>query len=150
MVRIMARQVLWLDNECSYLSPYREVLEEESCEVTFATTVSEAESLVQTRRYDLLILDVMIPTKNVVEETLYPPDQTDRGLRTGLVFYRRMKDRLDGLATEVLVLTVRLDQDILSEFLAAGLPRGCFATKFQLRHLEVFRQRVKTILGEST
>jgi len=145
----MTKQVLWLDNDAAYLRDYQDLLAEEGFEVTLATSVSEAEACIETRRYDLLIIDVMIPTKSETEERLYPPDRTDKGFKTGLVFYRRMKSRLDSLGSDVLVLTVRLDQDILSEFLEAGLPRECFATKFQLREAEAFRRKVKAVLGES-
>lgn len=145
----MGKKVLWLDNDSAHVLEYQELLEEEGYEVTSATSVSQAEALLETKRYDLVILDVMIPTKSAAEEKLYSPDGTDKGFKTGLVFYRRMKEKLEGRGSEVLVLTVRLDQQILSEFIEAGLPRECFATKFSLRESEVFRLKVRTMLGES-
>jgi CheY-like chemotaxis protein len=144
----MAKRVLWLDNDKAYLGPYVKAMRELGYKVELATSVPEAESLVQSssehsKPYDLLILDVMIPTKTALEERMYPPDKTDHGFKAGLLFYERNKEKLKNAGTHVLVLTLRIDRDIYQEFVKAGLPEGCFATKFALRDVPVFTQWIK-------
>ena len=144
----MSKQILWLDNDPSYLETYDEDLKESGFEVTIVTTVTAAERLVENKRYDLLLLDVMIPTKSEAEEKLYPPEITDAGLKTGLIFYRRVKGKLDEQHTPVLVMTVRLDSGILDEFIDAGLRPENFCTKMSLRERPVFIEKVREVLAE--
>ena len=145
----MAKRILWLDNDPAYLETYEEALRESGFEVTLTTTVTAAERLLAKEKYDLLILDVMIPTKSEAEENFYPPETTDSGLKTGLLFYRRMKARLDEQRTPVLVMTVRLDSGILDEFVDAGLERENFCTKMSLRERPTFISKVSEILGNN-
>ena len=142
----MAKDVLWLDNDVSFVIPYKEQLEAEGYHVTVVRTVSEASRKVHTYTYDLIILDVMVPTKGEAEEREYPPTETESGHKTGLVFYRRIRSKLPA-HTKVFVLTVMLDESVKAEFLAAQLPAGNFATKFSLRTVKDFRQRVNSIMN---
>lgn len=144
----MSKRILWLDNDPAYLETYEEALKESGFEVEIVTTVTAAERLIESKEYDLLLLDVMIPTKNEAEENLYPPETTDSGLKTGLLFYRRMKAKLDQLKTPVLVMTVRLDSGILDEFVKAGLKPDNFCTKVALRERPVFIDKVKEVLSD--
>ncbi len=138
----MSSKILWIDNDPAYIDPYVKGLESIGHKVMVATTVIGAESALKADVYDLVILDVMIPTKSDAEEELYRPRETDFGHRTGLVFYRRNKERLARNKTQTLILTVRLDKTILDEFLEEGLPRECFATKLNLRDIQAFLDRV--------
>ena len=141
----MSKRVLWVDNDPAYIRIYVDELIDNSYEVTVVKSVAEAESLVATNSYDLLILDVMIPTVDDKEELDYPPEQTDYGHKTGLLFYKRMKARLEENNTPVLVMTVRLDRDINDEFVQAGLPRERISTKFALRDVGDFMNMVESI-----
>jgi CheY-like chemotaxis protein len=138
-------KILWVDNDPAYISPYIEALEDRGSIVTVVTTAIDAESALNKERYDLLILDVMIPTKSEREEEIYHPEETEYGLKTGLIFYRRNKERLTKTKTQILVVTVRLDKGILDEFMEEGLPRECFSSKLDLSNVEIFLDRVAAL-----
>jgi CheY-like chemotaxis protein len=145
---MMSVRVLWLDNDLAYLEPYVEALTDEGYAVTVVASVGEAEYRLKREQFDLVILDVMIPTKDDKEEVDYTPDDTEQGQKTGLVFYRRVRDLLARLKTRVLVMTVRLDEDVLNEFRNYDLPRDRFATKFALREVDVFLDKVNSVLND--
>ena len=142
----VTKKVLWLDNDSAYLEDYVKTLEGAGYVVKVVTNVTAAENELQKGRYDLLLLDVMIPTKSESEEELYPPEATDSGLKTGLVFYQRMKSVLEAGHTAVLVMTVRLDSGILEGFVEAGLDRGQFSTKMALRETQTFMAKIEKII----
>lgn len=142
-------RILWLDNDVNYLMPYVEELKREGFDVTVVRTVGEAEFRLDDPkgvRYDLLILDVMIPTKNESEEADYPPEETAHGYRTGLVFYRRRKKALAAAGMKILVFTVVLEDEVCNDFTAEGLPEENYATKYSLRDASAFLRRVRSIL----
>jgi CheY-like chemotaxis protein len=138
-----AGRILWIDNDPAYLSPFKKALELLGYEVAIVTTVSDAENVVKDGSYDLVILDVMIPMTEKDEEA-YSPTLTDFGYKTGLVFYNRNRDLLLARSLPVMVLTVRLDQGVVDEFVEAGLPRQCFATKYELRDVESFLGKIRS------
>lgn len=142
----MLKQVLWLDNDVAYIAPYRDELEESGYKVTSVRTVGEADFRLRNGKYDLLILDVMVPTKGDEEEKDYPPAKTDFGHKTGLVLYLQKKRELDAAKTKVFVFTVRLDESVKDEFIAADLPLTNFATKFALRDVADFLKKVQLIM----
>src|SRR6185369_15035515 len=143
----MSKQVLWLDNDVAYVTPYKEALEEADYCVTLVRTVGEAGRRMHENPYDLVILDVMVPTKSEEEEKVYPPSDTDSGTKTGLVFYRRFRQEFNARQTRVFVFTVILDEGVKKEFLAAGLPLTNFATKLALREEADFLERIRTIMS---
>ncbi len=145
----MTKRVIWLDNDTDYLSPYIDELKDNDFEIRVSKSVLEAETFIKENKYELLILDVMIPTVNEEEEKFYPVKETQYGHQTGLCFYKRMKKVLDEKKTAVLVNTVRLDQQIKDEFQQAGLPKENFATKFALRSTDEFLDKVNSILKKS-
>lgn len=143
----MPKKILWLDNDAAnYLEPYVGALRDEGYDVDVAPTLSRADYLLRSRRYDLLILDVMIPTRAAEEEERYPPELTDYGHKAGFVFYELNKGLLDANSTHVLVLTVRLDSDILAEFIKTGLPRACFATKYDMREIGNLLKKIRDLI----
>lgn len=144
----MSKRALWLDNDRAYIKPYEDALIGAGYDLTVFRTVGEADSSVRNNSYDLVILDVMVPTKGAEEEKLYPPEETDFGHKTGLVFYRRVKELLDDAQSKVLVMTVRLDESVKDEFIKAGLPNQNFATKFALRDAAVFLNKIKSVMTE--
>jgi CheY-like chemotaxis protein len=144
--REMPQSVIWLDNDPGWLTPYVESLESSGFVVKIITSVLEAEHEVSAGNYNILILDVMIPTMSPEEEELYPPLVTKMGCQTGLIFFKRMKDTLAANNTQVLVVTVRLDKTIVDEFVKAGLPRERLQTRLALREAPVFVRVVKSVL----
>src|SRR5215213_5948959 len=130
-------RVLWLDNDQSKTEPYVYHLRQTGdFMVDGAPTVTEAERLMQSNAYDLIILDVMIPVTRAEESSAYLPEQTDNTHKTGLVFYRKHAARLAQAGTRIVVLTVRIDDAIRREFAAAGLPVNAFRSKLELRHVQ--------------
>ena len=142
-------RLLWLDDNLAQIEVLAEALRAKGHEVKVVTTLEEAESLLGTHTYHLLILDVMVPTWSAEEEERYSPEATERGLKTGLIFYRRAQEMLRQKGTAVLVLTIRRERELLEAFMEAGLPEHCFATKFALRNPERFVEKVENILGET-
>ncbi|HWT00833.1 MAG TPA: hypothetical protein VN256_11355 [Pyrinomonadaceae bacterium] len=145
----MAKQIIWFDNDPAYINPYVNALAEEGYGVYVAETVTEAEEALTANRYDLLILDAMIPTKNEEEEEKFPPEETDRGLKMGLIFYKHWKEALDRAGTRVLAITVRIDETIQNEFMKLGLPPEGFARKTKIKRVQDVMQRVKALIGDA-
>lgn len=141
------RKVLWFDDNLAFIAPYVRVLQRKGYDVEVVADLTGAEELVTTKAFDLLILDVMIPTWNEEEEKRYPPAETERGYLTGVLFFRFMKDALNRNGTNVLVVTSRLDEDVLEAFRDEGLPEHCFARRIDLRDVEVFLDKVSEVLG---
>ncbi len=145
----MSLRVLWLDNDLANVEPWVETLKDEGFEPDVVETVAEAEKALSTNKYDLLILDVMIPTMNDQEELRYKPEITALGNKTGLLFYKFNKETFEKTGTKVLIMTVRLDKVIMDEFINAGLPKNSYATKYELRKAPVFIKKIQSILNSS-
>jgi CheY-like chemotaxis protein len=147
------QRILWVDNDGGRIEAFVGRLRD-SYDVTVVSTVSEAEIAVAPaspppsgdgRLFDLVILDVMIPTENAKEEVAYPPDETDDGLCTGLLFYKKMRQQLAGVA--VMVFTVRIDKDIKRAFYESGLPQRNFVSKMEVPRWPDFEKRVRELIG---
>lgn len=128
-----AWQILWIDNDRAYIRPHVKALEAEGYQVTILDTVSEATNLLTESDYDLVILDVMIPMSELDEADGYSPELTDCGHKTGLAFYIRNRDSMIERHIPVMVVTIRIDQSVVDEFIAAGLPQRCFVNKYSVR-----------------
>jgi|ERR1051325_10464640 CheY-like chemotaxis protein len=143
------KRVLWIDNDPAYLRPYLEEFEDSEYEVDVAAAVSDGATLLHTRAYALLILDVMIPTRSLEEENDYSPEDTKLGYCTGLVFYRRHREFLMQQRIAALVLTIRLDEPMREEFFASGLPRNAFATKYDMSDPAVLVEKVRSLVDRT-
>jgi len=145
----MPKTILWLDNDSAYIKVYAKYLEEqpEPFTVTIASTITDAQTLLASRVFDLLILDVMVPTTTEQEEQAFPPDLTDHGLKTGLTFYATQKDTLDQAGTKVLVLTARIDEGIKQGFEAVGLGSDQLVEKPEVGDVDDFLSIVQRVLG---
>ncbi len=141
------KSILWLENEKNYEMPYIRRLESRGFDLEVVETVTEAQQALGRKRFDLLILDVMVPTRSREEEEIFQPRDTDLGAKTGLYFYQRMKSTLDESGTKVLVYTVRIDSDTMNGFLDSGLPADCYETKLSLRHVPDFDRKICEMLG---
>ena len=140
--------ILWLDNDVSYVEPYLGVLTDEGYSATVVPDVSGAEELLRAGRFRLVIVDVMIPLQTAEEERHYEPNLTDRGHRTGVLFYKRWRAALAELDTKILVFTVRLDRKIRDDLRAVGLGEDSFATKMSLRDAQLFLQKIRNLIGD--
>jgi CheY-like chemotaxis protein len=146
----MSKRILWLDNDPAYVTVYKSYLEDQPQQyvVNLVPTITEAEKYLAEGKYDLLILDAMIPTFGDEEELAYPPDETDRGLKTGLAFFVRHKQKLTEGNTKVLVLTARIDPDIKIAFAQAGLKIDHVVEKPEVGAVGDFLEKVQEVLGE--
>jgi CheY-like chemotaxis protein len=144
---MIARKILWLENEPQFHETFADYFRTRGYHVRFATRVTEAESLLGSGEFDLLILDVMIPLWDAAEEERYPPRLTDRGRLTGLHFYRLMQKNPNLRACPVLVYTIMSDVPLVVAFRDEGLPDGCFANKFEYQDPEDLLRKVEEIVG---
>jgi CheY-like chemotaxis protein len=141
----MKKKILWLEDDMAYSVEYKKGMPEDF-EMTLVHNVTDAEREIKEHQYDLLILDVMIP---IWDQELkdYPPDLTESGYKTGLVFFKRMKSVLEEKNTPVFVVTMFMDDKIMHEFIGIGLQSGCFATKYSLREMGDFRDKITELLS---
>lgn len=142
---MIMRKILWLENEPQFQEPFADYFRLRGHEVRFVTRVGEAESLLGSGEFDLLILDVMIPVWDEAEEEKYPPQLTDRGRLTGLHFYRLMQKDSKLRKCPVLVYTLMSDVPLVDAFRKEGLPDGCFANKFDYQDPEELLRKVEEI-----
>ncbi len=145
----MSKRILWLEDDGAWIKSYYDELVAAGYNVTHVRTVTDAEDALRSETYDLLIMDVMLPTTSAEEQASYPVEATQTGEVTGLVFYRRVKELLARSKTRVLVLTIRLDAATQEAFLAEGLDRLSYMTRVALRTVEAFVMKVRNVLGEA-
>jgi hypothetical protein len=125
--------------------PFVDELKDQGFMVTVVETALEAEERLNAERYDYVIVDVMVPTKTAEEEALYSKEETKRGYNTGVVFWRRVGNKLLGQGVVLLILTQRLDQSIRDELTRAGVPARNFARKFQLSDPATLVERLNSL-----
>ncbi len=146
------KRVLWLDDNPMTQEPYIGPMVKAGFSVTVKDNVSEAEKELETNDFDLLILDVMIPTLDSREEEIYTPSDTDQGRKTGLLFYKRMKSVLENKRIAVLVFTIDIHNVdyLIPEFQAAGLNPENVTTKFELRDVNNFLHKLNKIMSRTS
>ena len=141
------KSILWLDNDKALIYPYLSELKRHNIKTEVTNSVLEAEELLKSSKFDLVIIDVMIPIINEKESKIYKSENTNSGLATGLIFYRRTKKTLKCTDTKVLILTVRLDEKIKIEFIKEGIQPENFATKLSLREISSFMRKIFEVLN---
>jgi CheY-like chemotaxis protein len=144
----MTKDILWLDNDIPYIRPYVNKLRANGYQVHQVGSLSDAEELLDQSKtpFGLIIVDVMVPTRDEAELANYPVKATDYGHKSGLVFYNRMKKKYGSKLPPVAVTTVRIDQDIRDEFIESGLEQEHFLTKFDVRDPADFLKRITAII----
>ncbi len=146
---MIKKNILWLDDDVSEIIPCAMELRENNYDVTIVETVSEAEQLLNSKHYDLLILDIMIQTYPIEEAADYPISKTESGYNTGLIFYCKIKSILEEKEIEVLALSIRMDSLIKEKFLMAGLPLYAFMRKRDiLSNVQFFVNKIGEIFSE--
>jgi len=106
----MLKRILFVDDEDWSVKPYFEKLRDRGCEVDLAVDGDGALAHLQQQRYDLVVLDIMLP----------PGEKMGRGVeprKTGEVLLRRLRaGELPKLKTAaevpVMVLTAVTDQKL--------------------------------------
>ena len=84
----MSKNILLIEDEPE--SVYRTIRElQEVHNVSIATNISAAESLLRTNKFDFIVLDIMMPPGN------YNLEETDGGIETGYIFYDRELRNID-------------------------------------------------------
>ena len=146
--RIPTGQILWLDNDKVFLMPFILRLKAEGYTVRQTLLLTEGLSELEKNDYDLLILDVMLPVQEQ-EETLFPPDHTNSGLQSGLVFYKKYKGLAEKKGIPIFVFTIREDVPIRNEFLGAGLPPENYMTKIEGADTAIFLARVEKLIEKN-
>ena len=137
------KPILWLDDDPTYTKAWCRALEKVGYTVTQVYTLSDAKKHLESGiNYQLLILDIMIPTMTDEEDSEYPCEKTDEGMKTGLLFYCKYKDHLRHKNIPVLVTSSRTDPTIFQDFLESGLSAEAFETKFALRDPKILVEKV--------
>jgi CheY-like chemotaxis protein len=146
MLSAIGKHILWVDNDIPYLRPYVNALKERGYVVNLVASLTGAENLLDDQSFDLIIVDVMVPTQTEDEALNYPYNMTDFGHKSGLVFYNRIKKKLGNKLPTVAVMTVRLDQNIRDEFIQSGLAQSNFITKYSVREVPRFIEKIESML----
>jgi CheY-like chemotaxis protein len=141
----MQRSVLWIDNDRVFLRPHVWRLKTHGYSVDQVFTLTQGLQKLESGKYDLLILDVMLPA-NPADEDLFPEESSEEGRRLGLLFYRRYKPMLEQRGIITFVFTIREDKEIKGEFLNSGLPAQNYMTKQEGTDKGVFFARVEDLL----
>ncbi|MCG3118523.1 MAG: hypothetical protein ALAOOOJD_00743 [bacterium] len=68
----MSKRILFVDDEDWSVTPYFPKLQDEKVEVDLAKDGDEALSLLQKNKYDLLVLDIMLPPGNKIGKRVEP------------------------------------------------------------------------------
>lgn len=136
------KTLLWLDNDLGQVEIFRGGLQDDEFEVVIAVRISEGQRLIPTRKWDLLILDVMIPLE---EEEL--EDYTSGGLKTGLMFLRRNASLLRERRIPVMVTTVLRDEGLLEAFRSLGLPKTNYVSKEELETSQDLVDRIRVSMA---
>jgi hypothetical protein len=137
-----------MDNDKIGLGPHVDRLTIAGYQVVRAYTVSEAERLLRDNEsWDLVIIDPMMDVKEE-EEANYPPSSTDNGLKAGLVFFERNRERIAAVGAQAIVFTMRGDQEIISNFVASGVRRKAIRNKMDAADGRDFLLWIEDVIGE--
>lgn len=103
--------ILFVDDEKREMDSYVQELELSRYEVSFQTDVDVALNVFdeEFNRIDLLILDIMMPPGSSFDNS-----ETEMGVRTGVRFYERIRERTTDLP--VVILTNVSDEGVRERF----------------------------------
>jgi CheY-like chemotaxis protein len=143
-------EILWLDNDQTFLLPHLRRLQNEGFDVTRAYSVSEAEEFLRDgTKWKLIIIDCMLSIGED-EESKYPPSVTDSGHVAGLIFFRRNKNFMKKIGCDVCVLSVREDKKIIRQFVSEGLKEDNYISKASVADTSDFLKKIKNVLKGGT
>lgn len=133
--------ILFIDDERRYMATYVEELKDADYDVEVHTNVDKAYAFFQERadEVELIILDIMMSPG-----TTFRDEDTEKGLRTGVPFYERVRERAPDLP--VIILTNASDADLIEKF--SGEDQCWYRQKKDFMPFEI-AQEVKRILPRS-
>lgn len=103
------RKILFVDDEKRWVDSYLAALKDDGFDVQYESTVDCALQFVIDNRNDisLLILDTMMP-----HGKSFSANEAQRGLRTGLRLYERMREEIPDFHIPVIFLTNVSDDEV--------------------------------------
>lgn len=110
--------------------------------------LAAAEAYLLREEVGLVIVDVMMPTRDEEEEEAYPPEKTASGYYSGFMFAHRMRARLEALNAGVLFVSQLLRYKLDAGAGKFGVPLDLVFTKFELAsNFEWFNDAVSRNFG---
>lgn len=143
----MAKTILWLDNDPGSTHSYVQMLRRIGYQVESVDTLMKGEEALGERHYDLLLLDVMIPTRGIAEEARYPPEETKMGYEAGFAFFEKMRDRLHAAGTKVMLLSVRPRADLEERMQRLDPKEVTYQGKIAMRDSRVLAKKIEELIG---
>ena len=135
-------RILWIDNDIAYVRPYVNALRSEGYEVVLASTITDAKTALSKFEFDLVIIDIMIPTVSEEESLEYNAIETDFGHNIGLFLGLWIKNHYPHLP--IIGCSARLDTEIRDNFMRFG---AAFLTKYSIREIPVFLRHINVVLN---
>lgn len=149
--------ILWMDNDRTFLMPFVLRLEAANHNVVRVESVFEAEyllthpneSLGTSSSWDLVLIDIMMNVRRRdVKDQRYSREATEKGHRTGVVFFEYNKDIIHQQKAKVAALSMRNDQKVRDELVALGFPSGNIMHKMKVSDTRDFEAWVKKMLDQ--
>ena len=144
-----AFRILWLEED--YLEAFEAALQSKGFSVTRAFFISDAVKQLEESRFDLLLLDVMIPIEDQDIRLGFTKSTTAGGDRSGIAFYQKYRDKLNSEGIQVLVYTILGDNDETKQaFVDLGLKPENYIDKVSSSNVNDLIQHVEKALRRST
>ena len=109
----MEHRILFIDDEPEYVRPQITVLQESGFEVTQATDPDEAMQFLQEGKFDLIVMDLIMPYSIAVSD--YNEDNDELLIESGVVLHRQIRIELGLKAVPIVFLSVVRDPEILRD-----------------------------------
>ena len=135
-------RILWVENDL--MPAIDSALRDDGYDLDHAFFLSEAEEYLAGAPYDVVIIDNLMAIEPEDIEAGYTAEETGRGNKAGLAFYRRHVSDLHEMRAGVLVYSVLgNDHAVREEFVEAGLAGENILykvseanTSYLLRHID--------------
>jgi predicted nucleotide-binding protein len=143
MISTMARsekeslKILFVDDDAFLRRPYIDALRDEGYEVIEAAGVKSALAQAQTRDFDAVILDIMLPSGT------FTSLETHGGFKTGIALARELRDRLP--EARILALTMSTDPEVQAWFTSDD--SVAYANKRDVPPSDIARQVMNLVEG---
>lgn len=138
-------RLLWIEED--YLAAFEAALGAKGYTIERAFFLSNAVACLEKEKYDLILLDVMIPIEEEDVELGFTGANTSGGDRSGLEFFRRYCTRLKTLDVPVLVYTICGDDPkVKQDFVDLGLPPENYVDKVSASNVNDLIAHVERIL----
>jgi hypothetical protein len=115
-------RVLWLEDD--YMEALETAMQLSDYDVNHVFYVNDAYNLLTSNeRYDLLLLDVMLPVRAADIKLGFTNEATKGATETGLLFYKKFQEIINRLKMRVVVYTINaVDELVCQGFHELGLP----------------------------